>query len=341
MQLQTVLDKIGIVGESPVWTAIIDKAAKVSRFGGIPILIEGETGTGKEKLASFIHQLSLGRDVKADHAYSVVNCANLNNELAESTLFGHKKGAFTGATAERIGAIRAAQGGTLFLDEIGELDLDVQAKLLRVLQDGKVKMVGDDNDIKVGFRLVAATNRPLPTFVESKKFRADLYHRISVFTIKIPPLRERKADIPVLARHFVDDFCKQHELQPVSIDETFLAALCVMPWPGNVRQLQNTIASVLINHYPCLQLTGSHLVEQTISDAPECDLKLKSGKDWNFNEAMDEYEYSLVTNAIKATPNHTKAAEFLGIYYSTFRQKIAKFLKKGWMKMPEKMKEAV
>ena len=215
------------------------------------VLILGETGVGKERVARAIHQRSLRRD----RPLVKINCTAIPRELFESELFGHIKGAFSGALRDRIGRFQLADGGTLFLDEIGELPLAMQPKLLRVLQDGEFEPVGNDTTRRVNVRIVAATNRDLKSLVRAGRFREDLYYRLSVFPIELPPLRERKDDIPVLARHFLEIACKRFSRSGLHLTAGQLRQLQNYDWPGNVRELQNVIErAVITSHLGSLRL---------------------------------------------------------------------------------------
>jgi transcriptional regulator with GAF, ATPase, and Fis domain len=214
-------------------------------------LISGETGTGKELVARAIHNGS-GRK---DAVLVKVNCAALPAGLIESELFGHEKGAFTGAVSRKIGRFELADGGTLFLDEVGELSLDVQAKLLRVLQDGEFERVGGSSTIKINVRLIAATNHELDVAVRQGSFRSDLFYRINVFPIRIAPLRKRKDDIPLLVRHFVDHYGAKLGKVFGSITDDVISSLGAYDWPGNVRELENVIErAVILSPGPALEL---------------------------------------------------------------------------------------
>ena len=242
-------DELGIVGRHPAYLEALARASQFAR-SGLPVLIEGETGTGKELVATYIHRLS-GFPVEKIHA---VNCAGLPRELAESLLFGHRKGAFTGAIADQKGAFELANGGTLFLDEIGELPLELQPKLLRVLQDGMVQPLGAPQPKKLNVRLVAATNRDLRAMVKAKSFREDLYYRIEVGTIRLPPLRERRSDIPLLAVAGLANANKRIS-RPRQLSPQALVALTAREWPGNVRGLMNVIERTV-------QLCPSNVIDE-------------------------------------------------------------------------------
>ncbi len=206
------------------------------------VLITGENGTGKELVARNLHLKSK----RSAAVFVEVNCAAIPSELIESELFGHEKGAFTSAIKQRKGKFEQADGGTLFLDEIGDMSLSAQAKVLRVLQEGKVTRVGSDKDISVDVRVVAATNKNLKQEIANNNFREDLYHRLSVIVMKVPPLRERADDIPLLVDHFMEKICNGYAIPRKSIGSQALKALCEMPWSGNIRELRNVVERLII-----------------------------------------------------------------------------------------------
>ena len=209
------------------------------------VLLLGESGTGKELLARAVHNISL----RNSKPLIKVNCSAIPRELLESELFGHKKGAFTGATGDKIGKFELADGGTLFLDEIGELPLEMQPKILRFLQEGEIEVVGGTKIKKLDVRIIAATNRNLKEEIEKKQFREDLYFRLNVFPIMVPPLRNRKEDIPILVEHFVDKFNKEYNKQIKYVSDAAMDKLKAYDWPGNIRELENLIerATILTN----------------------------------------------------------------------------------------------
>jgi DNA-binding NtrC family response regulator len=215
---------------------------KRAAASNIPVLIEGESGVGKELIARAIQ----GQSDRAGRPFITVNCGAIPENLVESILFGHEKGAFTGAVDKRIGKFQEADGGTLFLDEVGELPLDAQVKLLRALQEGEIDPVGSKKSVKVNFRLISATNRDMIQQVKDGKFREDLYYRLNVFPIFVPPLRERIDDVPELARHFAARFAAEEGKRVASISERAMALLQAYSWPGNVRQLENTIFRAVV-----------------------------------------------------------------------------------------------
>ncbi|MEL6283594.1 MAG: sigma-54 dependent transcriptional regulator [Pseudomonadota bacterium] len=216
--------------------------AERSAQSNIPILIEGESGVGKEVMARAIQ----GASDRRGKPFIAVNCGAIPENLVESILFGHEKGAFTGATEKRLGKFQEANGGTLFLDEIGELPLDMQVKLLRAIQEGEVDAVGAKKPVKVDIRLISATNRDLHEQVAEGRFREDLYYRLNVFPLALPPLRERREDIPDLIEHFIEKFSAEEGRNIRGIEESALALLCEYNWPGNVRQLENTVYRAVV-----------------------------------------------------------------------------------------------
>jgi len=225
-----------IVGSAPEFRSALAIAAKAAR-ARVPVLIEGESGVGKEVVAEAIHAAS----PRAKKPWVVVNCGAMPANLVESELFGHERGAFTGAFERRVGRFVAADGGTLFLDEVGEMPLDAQVKLLRVLATGEVQPLGARHPVPVDVRVVAATNRRLADEVSEGRFREDLYYRLNVVPVAIPPLRERTGDIPGLARHLLARLGQQPGFRPLGITDDALALLVAYDWPGNVRQLQNAL----------------------------------------------------------------------------------------------------
>jgi two-component system nitrogen regulation response regulator NtrX len=238
---QTIESRYEIVGRSFAIRSVIDKIDKV---GGTParVLITGENGTGKELVARAIHRNS----PRAGKPFVEVNCAAIPSELIESELFGHMKGSFTGAVADRAGKFEQADGGTLFLDEIGDMSVNAQAKVLRVLQDGVVTRIGGAKPIKVDVRVLSATNKNLEEEIAGARFREDLFYRLNVVPIHIPPLRERREDIPLLASHFVRTLSEREGVPPRVLDPSAVEVLATMDWPGNVRELRNTLERLLI-----------------------------------------------------------------------------------------------
>jgi two-component system nitrogen regulation response regulator NtrX len=232
---------LALVGESTAMTKVLRQVEKVAPTNAT-VLITGENGTGKELVANAIHR----RSQRADARFLQINCAAIPEELIESELFGHEKGAFTGATQRREGKFEAADGGTLLLDEIGDMSPTVQAKVLRVLEEGRFERVGGSDPIEVDVRILAATNKNLQEAVQRKEFREDLYFRLNVVPIDVPPLRDRKEDIPALVEHFLALYCEREEAPPVHVTPEALELLAAHDWPGNVRELRNTLERMVI-----------------------------------------------------------------------------------------------
>jgi DNA-binding NtrC family response regulator len=242
-----------MIGHSPAILQIKETIEKVA-YTDARILITGENGVGKELVARWIHEKSS----RSKTNLVEVNCAAIPSELIESELFGHEKGSFTSAIRQRIGKFEQANGGTLFLDEIGDMSLEAQSKVLRVLQEGKITRVGGDKDITVDVRIIAATNKNLLEEVQRKQFRLDLYHRLSVIMIHVPSLNERREDIPELTYHFLVQICQEYGIPVKSIKDSAIKKLQVHKWTGNVRELRNVVERLII-------LSGKEITEEDIN----------------------------------------------------------------------------
>src|SRR5579864_7224969 len=255
-----------IVGKSAALRWLLHQVETVAPTEST-VLIYGETGTGKELVARALHNLSPRRS----NAFVKVNCAAIPGGLLESELFGHEKGAFTGAIAQRIGRFELANRGSVFLDEIGDVSLELQPKLLRVLQEREFERLGSTRTLRTDARLIAATNRDLAVMVEQQKFRSDLFYRLNVFPIRLPPLRERPEDIPLLVRHFTQQFARRMNKRIESIPSETMNALCEYHWPGNIRELQNVIErAVILSSGPVLRVVLSDLKNNgALMPAPE------------------------------------------------------------------------
>jgi formate hydrogenlyase transcriptional activator len=240
-EIDTELGFGDIIGQSKALETVMESVGKVATSNATVLLL-GETGTGKELVARAIHWLSQ----RSNHSFIKLNCAAIPTGLLESELFGHEKGAFTGAVSKKIGRIELADKGTLFLDEIGEIELALQPKLLRVLQDQEFERLGGTHTAKVDFRLIAATNRDLAEAVRECEFRSDLYYRLNVFPVRVPPLRERREDIPLLVKHFVQKCARRMGKSITSIPKETMDALMAWEWPGNVRELENFVERSVI-----------------------------------------------------------------------------------------------
>ncbi|MBS1819204.1 MAG: sigma-54-dependent Fis family transcriptional regulator [Acidobacteria bacterium] len=314
-----------IVGDDPRLkqvTVAIHRAAA----SDATVLIEGESGTGKELFARAVHALS----PRADGPFVAINCAAIPETLLETELFGHEKGAFTGATQRKPGRFELAHRGTIFLDEIGDLPLTLQAKILRALEEKQFERVGGTSLLHVDVRVVAATNRNLKAAVAARQYREDLYFRLSVFPITIPPLRERPGDIPLLARYFIERFCREMQKPVLSLAPDAIDALLAYPWRGNVRELQNCIERAVIltdgQVIHARHLNLSPLVEAAAPDAAPADPWQAIDLSGSLNEAakrvLAEVERRKITQALaEAQGNIGRAAEILQVSYKALLQK--------------------
>src|SRR5216684_5723879 len=311
-----------IVGDDPKLKQV---SVALNRAAGTDatVLLEGESGTGKELFARALHALS----ARADGPFIAINCAAIPENLLETELFGHEKGAFTGAAARKPGKFELAHHGTLFLDEIGDLPLSLQAKILRALEEKRFERVGGTAPLQVDVRVVAATNRNLKAAVAARQFREDLYFRLSVFPITIPPLRDRPKDIPTLARYFIDKFCRDLNKKPLTVSPSAVEELVAYPWPGNVRELQNCIerAAILTEgdtiHPRHLNLSfhGGSLAAVADDEAsPWSKIDLSGSLADATRRTVAEVERRKIEQALKeAAGNRGRAAEVLQLAYKT------------------------
>lgn len=308
-----------VKGSHPVMEKILQICQRVAPTDST-VLIQGESGTGKELIARYIHAHSR----RANNPFIAVNCGAIPADLLESEMFGHEKGAFTGAVGSRMGLFQLANGGTIFLDEIGEMTPALQVKLLRVLQEREIRPVGADRTVRVDVRVIAATNRDLAAEVEKKRFREDLYYRLQVIPITIPPLRERRSDIPVLVQHFLDRHNSQRPGQAVRISDEAMVHLWEYDWPGNVRELENLIERLVILSDDGV-IRAENLppnIRAFISDKkiPRPTLG-EEGID--LNRAVEEFEYRLIDEALRRTRgNKQAAAKLLGLKRTTLVAKL-------------------
>lgn len=302
-----------IIGKSSAMQNVMDTVRQVAPTRST-VLITGESGTGKEVIAQTIHQLS-GRPGK----FLPVHCAALPPNLLESELFGHEKGAFTGAIEQKKGRFELADEGTLFLDEIGEVDLQIQVKLLRVLEARCFERVGGIETVHTDARVVTATNRDLAAMVRENTFREDLFYRLDVVSVHLPPLRERQEDIPLFVKHFIDEFSGENGKEIDGISEDAVSALCVYDWPGNIRELRNCIERmVVLSRSKSLQLENVpvHIREKT---SPGISSKIFAPSTFD----LDKNERGLILKALEeCNGNRTKAAEKLGISRRTLHRKL-------------------
>jgi DNA-binding NtrC family response regulator len=259
--VKAIMRGLGMVSESVAMTKVFRSAIRFSVLSDSPVLITGETGTGKEGLARAMHSLDPKR---SQGPFVAVNCGAINAALVESEFFGHRRGAFTGAARDRRGLIRSAEGGVLFLDEVAELDIGLQTRLLRVLQENCVLGVGEDHEVKVSVRVVAASNRDLEQMMQQNKFRADLFYRLNVLPIRVPPLRERLDDLAPLVEHFLQKYRSLRPAGALSAGADFLEALRQLSLPGNVRQLENLVRQVLVRNATDSPLSLSDLPREIL-----------------------------------------------------------------------------
>lgn len=318
------------IAEEPSSQQLLQLARRVATTYST-VLITGESGTGKEVLARFIHAQS-GR---AQGPFVAINCAAIPENMLEAMLFGHEKGAFTGAISSQPGKFEQANGGTLLLDEITEMELGLQAKLLRVLQEQEVERVGGRNPIKLDVRVLATTNRQLDAFVSEGKFREDLYYRLNVFPLQWLPLRERRRDIAPLAQHILDKLCQKMKRPPAKLSPEAIAVLAEYPWPGNVRELDNVLQRALIlQGGMTIQATDLHMNTGAIKinveaaqAVPELSQEETAGQ---LGSDLRQHEHQLIIDALKATGgNRKEAAERLAISPRTLRYKLAKIRESG------------
>jgi Nif-specific regulatory protein len=308
-------DFSNIVGTSGPMRQAYEQVAQVARTN-TTVLIRGESGTGKELIAHAIHYNS----PRAKKPFVKVSCGALPDTLIESELFGYEKGAFTGAASQKKGRFEMAEGGTLFLDEIGEVNLATQVKLLRVLQEREFERLGGTESIKVNVRLIAATNKDLEKSIAERTFREDLFYRINVFTIFVPPLRERKSDIMLLADHFLEKYGREHGKNMKRISTPAIDMLMSYHWPGNVRELENTIErAVLVCDG---QVIHGHHLPPTLQTAEASGTQMSL----SLSEAVDQYEKDIILDALKSTRgNRSKAARLLNSTERIINYKVKKF----------------
>ncbi|QNI37285.1 sigma-54-dependent transcriptional regulator [Edaphobacter albus] len=331
MERQTLLDEVrnlrsalderygfeGIVGRAKVFLRVLDQASRVAQRD-TTVLIQGETGTGKELMARAIHQNS----PRKSKPFVTINCGSIPKELVESELFGYTRGAFTGANATRPGKIELADGGTLFLDEVGELPLDAQVKLLRVLQQGEIAKIGAAEAQKVDVRVVTATHRNLQAMIEDGTFREDLYYRLAVVPLLLPPLRERREDIPELVKHLFSKAKQRHGMKDVELSSEVVQHLARYRWPGNVRELENVLERMLV-------LSSSNMV--TEADLPEEIRRVPADNSFWIDlpeegVSLEAVERELIMRALEqAKGNQTKAAKYLDISRRTLIYRMEKY----------------
>lgn len=322
-----------IPGESKQMKEIYNVVRRVSASETTTILIEGESGTGKEMIANMIHRLS----PRKDKPFLEINCASLPEQLLESELFGHEKGAFTDAKSQKTGLLEMANKGTLFLDEIGEMSLTIQVKLLRVLEKMSFRKVGGTKDINVSVRIISATNRDLTEAVKQKKFREDLYYRLKVIPIHIPPLRERKEDIHILLKHFINIFNKRFNKNFQEIDEDAYEIILDYPWPGNIRELKNMVERIVLleddetlrpEHIPDSMKEGVHTkIRHSAIKGLEKALSRPYPDDGiDFEKIIKQTEMDLISKALKESGyNQSRAARLLNLNRDKLRYRLKNY----------------
>jgi DNA-binding NtrC family response regulator len=312
----------GIIGKS---RNIVDVAQIVQKVAATKttVLILGESGTGKELFARAIHNLSS----RKHYPFVPINCAAIPKALLESELFGHEKGSFTGADARKMGKFQLADKGTIFLDEIGDMDLSIQAKLLRAIEEGEIERVGAITSITLDVRIVAASNKDLEKAVEEKKFREDLFYRLNVFPVRVPPLRERKEDIPLLVEYFINKYCNEMKTPVKSVSKEALDILMGYHWKGNVRELENTIERAVILCDGDV-ITPDHFVlsKEVVSGPVTAFSSTEGTLESVAKEALRTAETKRISSALHETRgNKSKAAEILQVSYKTLLTKIKEY----------------
>lgn len=315
--LESVKEHYPMVGESHQMKQIRELILKAAGTES-KVLIEGENGTGKELVARAIHIHS----PRVGDPFIAVNCAAVPDTLIESELFGYKKGAFTGAVVDKLGRFQMADGGTLFLDEVGDMSLMTQSKVLRMLEESTVEMVGGSEPIPIDVRVIAATNKDLQKEMEEGNFREDLYFRLNVLNMKVPPLRERKEDIPLLVEHYIEHFCKEHGVIRKQITARAMNQLVNYPWPGNVRELKNFVEKLIV------LVEETHVKPRDVSSilGGYSRTKAKSAPPVTLKQAREEFERGFIRDRLVANNwNVTYAAKAMGIPRTYLHKKIKKF----------------
>lgn len=310
-----------VIGDSDAMEKVFQVIKRVADTSAT-VLICGESGTGKEVIAKSLHRASSRRN----QTFVSINCAAIPETLLESELFGHEKGAFTGAISTKQGKFEVANGGSLFLDEIGEMSLNLQVKLLRVLQEQEFQRVGGNRDVKVDVRLIAATNKDLQQQVEAGLFRSDLYFRLNVVQVLMPPLRQRVTDIPLLTSYFMTNFCERNRRPVPEISPETMRILCSYPWPGNVRELENAI------EYAILMSKGRSLIPEDLPNqilsfsGSKNSFETGIGENAGLMDALDAIEEKMIKDALKKAGHiQAQAAKILGISRSNLQYKMKKY----------------
>ena len=310
----------GVVGDSLQMRDVIEKLKRIAPTNA-SVLIHGETGTGKELVAQAIHQNS----PRKNKPFVALNCAALSENILESELFGHVKGAFTDASTDRVGKFEYAHGGTMFLDEVGDMPMATQIKLLRVLENGEITRVGSNDPIAVNVRILSATNRSLEEAIEAGSFRNDLYHRLKVVTIRLPTLRERSQDVPILIDHFIKLFARKHGKQVRGVSPPARRRLLAFDWPGNVRQLRNAVESMVVVDYDAL-LDVDDLPEELADRVEPAGEAAADSLAALIGKSLDEVQKLFIAQTLRATGgNREEAARLLGIGERTLYRKLKEY----------------
>ena len=310
----------GVIGDSAQMRNVIERLKRIAPTNA-SVLIQGETGTGKELVAQAIHQNS----ARKNKPFVALNCAALSENILESELFGHVKGAFTDASSDRLGKFEYADGGTLFLDEVGDMPLATQIKLLRVLENGEITRVGSNDPLRVNVRILSATNRNLEDAITAGTFRNDLYHRLKVVTIRLPTLQERSVDIPILLDHFIKLFAKKHGKQIRGVSPPARRKLLTFSWPGNVRQLRNVVESMVVVDYDGL-LDLDDLPEELAEHAGPSPQPQTTSLAGLVGRSLEEVERLFLAETLRACgSNREEAARLLGIGERTLYRKIKEY----------------
>lgn len=321
---EALLNPTNMIGRSEALRSVIRQVEEVAQHENATVLITGESGTGKELVARAIHELS----PRKNQPFIEINCGSLPFSLLESELFGHEKGAFTDAKSRKIGLFEEANGGTVFLDEIGEMDMALQVKFLRVLEDRRIRRLGGNRNIDIDVRVVAATNCDLSEAIKEKAFREDLFYRLNVFPIHIPPLRERRVDIPLLLANFLEKYSRQFNKPVPEVVNEALSLMCSYRWPGNVRELRNVVERLCIMNRT--ETITPQMLPQEISgikkveEQHNCCILPPGGV--NLEAAIEQLEKDLISQALeKSNGNVAKTARLLEVARGTLRYKLEKY----------------
>jgi len=326
-QHEGLLGDQSLIAESQVFRTILEQVREVAKHAEATVLITGETGTGKDLIARTIHNLS----PRASRPFVEINCATLPENLLESELFGYESGAFTGAKGRKMGLFEAANGGTIFLDEMGEIDPGLQAKLLRVLEDRRIRRLGGTQLHEVNIRIIAATNQDLQEAIKARRFREDLFYRLHIVPIHLPPLRERTEDVMALSKYFLSEYARKFARRFRGISAEAQSLLLVYRWPGNVRELRHVIERICIMH-DAEMLEAEHLPKELTNGSGDASLHALPfdfpipPDGINLDEVVDRFTFNLIQKVVRMVDgNISQAAKLLGIPRGTLRYKLDKY----------------